>query len=79
MLDLGRVLGGSSQLISGDRITPIDKTHEQIMNRPFGRGPTTPILRGLTITIVINHLITKLDDHIFNCSPQSLEKIWNTM
>ena len=27
------------------------------MERPFGRGPTTP-LRGLTITMVINHLLT---------------------
>ena len=37
MLDLGRVLGGSCQLISGDRITPIDKTYKEAVwkgNRP---------------------------------------------
>ena len=33
-------------------VTPIYKPF-----RPFGRGPTTP-LRGLTITMVINHLLT---------------------
>ena len=31
------------------------------MNRPFGRGPTT-LLRGLTITMVINHLRLSWDD-----------------
>ena len=25
--------------------------------RPFGKGPTT-LLRGLTITMIINHLVT---------------------
>ena len=31
------------------------------MNRPFGRGPTTP-LRRLTITMVINHVSKSWDD-----------------
>jgi len=36
------------------RITPISKP---LPFRPFGRGRITPF-RGLTITMVINHLLT---------------------
>ena len=42
------VLGGSSQLV-------VSNLYLQAIKRPFGRGPTT-LLRGLTITMVINHL-----------------------
>ena len=33
----------------------VSNPHLQAMKRPFGRGPITPF-RGLTITMVINHL-----------------------
>ena len=46
---VGSVVGGSSQLVSVVRITPIYKPF-----KPFGKG-ITPV-RGLTITMAINHL-----------------------
>ena len=48
------LLGGSSHLVSSQ-----DHPQLQAMERPFGRGPTTPV-RELTITIVINHFLTGL-------------------
>ena len=59
--------GGSFQLVSGYIVTPIYKPFS-----PFGRGIT--LARGLTITMVINNLLTGM---ILQAPIQPISRRWD--